>query len=110
MQPRALGMAPDRGAKGRTGRSADSEDFQPEFRQFRATSLDSRRVWVRKVAARYALTEVPLDSSLCSAAALLPLLHRDPCDRFIIAAAYQLHTPVVTIDPKFGAYGVEVVV
>ena len=66
-------------------------------------------MWVRQVAARYALTEVPLDSSLCSAAALLPLFHRDPCDRFIIAAAHRLNTPVVTIDPKFGAYGVEVV-
>ena len=66
-------------------------------------------LWVRKVAARYALSEVPLDSNLCSAAALLPLFHRDPCDRFIIAAAHRLNTPVVTIDPKFGAYGVEVV-
>jgi PIN domain nuclease of toxin-antitoxin system len=52
---------------------------------------------------------VPLDSGLCAAAALLPLIHRDPCDRFIIAAAKRLHAPIVTIDPKFRDYGVETI-
>ena len=63
--------------------------------------------WIRRVAERYALTEIPRDSGLCGAAALLPPVHRDPCDRFIIAAARQLRVPVVTIDPKFEPYGVE---
>lgn len=65
--------------------------------------------WLRAVAERYELTEIPLDVELCAAAALLPLHHRDPADRFIIAAAKRLQVPVVTIDPKFEAYGVEVV-
>jgi PIN domain nuclease of toxin-antitoxin system len=65
--------------------------------------------WIRSVAERYRLTEVPLDSGLCAAAALLPLIHRDPCDRFIIAAAKRLHAPIVTIDPKFRDYGVETI-
>lgn len=65
--------------------------------------------WVRRVAQRYSLTEIALDSALCGAAALLPPIHRDPCDRFIIAAAQHLHVPVVTIDRKFDAYGVEVI-
>ena len=64
--------------------------------------------WLRAVAERYALTEVPLDSALCAAAALLPPHHRDPCDRFIIAAAQRLGVPVVTVDLKFSDYGVEV--
>ena len=63
--------------------------------------------WLQAVAARYGLTEIPLDTDLCVAAAQLPLIHRDPCDRFIIAAAKQLHVPVVTIDPRFPAYGIE---
>jgi len=64
--------------------------------------------WLREMESRYALTEIPLDSSLCVAAAALPPHHRDPFDRFIIAAALQLRTPVITIDPKFAPYGVDV--
>jgi len=64
--------------------------------------------WLREVEGRYGLTEVPLDSALCAAAAELPLHHRDPFDRFIIAAALHLRVPVVTIDEKFSAYGVDV--
>jgi len=64
--------------------------------------------WVDALAERYALTEVALDSTLCVAAATLPKHHRDPADRFIIAAALRLAVPVVTIDPGFAAYGVTV--
>lgn len=64
--------------------------------------------WLRRLEDRYALTELPLDSALCTAAADLPDHHRDPFDRFIIAAALGLRVAVVTIDPKFAPYGVEV--
>lgn len=66
-------------------------------------------VWMGDLATRYVLTEVVVDSALCAAAAALPMHHRDPCDRFIIAAAQRLGVPVVTIDPKFAVYGVTVV-
>jgi PIN domain nuclease of toxin-antitoxin system len=65
--------------------------------------------WLRELEDRYALSEVPLDSELCAAAAGLPRHHNDPCDRFIIAAALRLRVPVLTIDPKFPPYGVETV-
>ena len=65
--------------------------------------------WLRKLEDRYGLTELPLDSALGTAAAELPHHHRDPFDRFIIAAALRLRVPVVTIDPKFSMYGVEIV-
>lgn len=64
------------------------------------------QAWIEELAKRYALTELALDSALCTAAAILPMHHRDPVDRFIIAAALRLAVPVVTIDPKFAAYGV----
>jgi len=67
------------------------------------------RRWLRELESRYGLTEVPLDSDLCTAAAELPRHHNDPFDRFIIAAARRLQVPVVTIDPKFRPYGVETV-
>lgn len=65
--------------------------------------------WLREMEDRYGLTEVPLDSTLCTAAADLPRHHDDPFDRFIIATALWLRVPVVTIDPKFAPYGVETV-
>jgi len=65
--------------------------------------------WLRKLEDRYGLTELPVDTALCTAAAELPHHHRDPFDRFIIAAALRLRVPVVTIDPKFSMYGVEIV-
>ena len=65
--------------------------------------------WLRALEARYDLTELPLDSELCAAATELPDHHRDPFDRFIIAAALRLRVAVVTIDAKFAPYGVEVV-
>jgi PIN domain nuclease of toxin-antitoxin system len=64
--------------------------------------------WLRRLEERYGLTELAIDSSLCTAAADLPHHHRDPFDRFIIAAALRLRVPVVTIDPKFAPYGVEI--
>ena len=65
--------------------------------------------WIHAVAERYGLAEMPLDSDLCATAAMLPLIHRDPFDRFIIAAAKRLRVPVVTMDMRFREYGVEVV-
>ena len=65
--------------------------------------------WLRKMSQRYVLTEVPVDSALCLAAVALPDHHRDPFDRFIIAAAKRLDVPVVTIDPRFQEYGIEIV-
>jgi PIN domain nuclease of toxin-antitoxin system len=65
--------------------------------------------WLQKMSQRYALTEVPVDSALCLAAVALPNHHRDPFDRFIIAAAKRLDVAVVTIDPRFQKYGIEIV-
>ena len=65
------------------------------------------REWFEGVVAHHGLTVLPLEWDVCMAAAELPPIHDDPCDRFIIAAALQLRVPVVTIDPKFAPYGVE---
>jgi len=65
--------------------------------------------WLRALAERYALSELALDAALCARAAGLPNHHRDPFDRFIIAAALDRKLPVVTVDRQFAAYGVTVV-
>jgi PIN domain nuclease of toxin-antitoxin system len=38
----------------------------------------------------------------------LPLLHRDPFDRLLVAQAQNLEVPIVTSDPRFAPYGVPV--
>jgi PIN domain nuclease of toxin-antitoxin system len=64
--------------------------------------------WFQSVVEHHNLTVQPLDWDICIAAAELPPLHKDPCDRFIIASAKMHHLPVVTTDSSFAAYGVEV--
>ena len=65
--------------------------------------------WVRTVVLHHDLTVVPLSMDICLAATELPPVHRDPCDRFIIATALLLDCPVVTRDRNFEAYGVRTI-
>jgi PIN domain nuclease of toxin-antitoxin system len=64
--------------------------------------------WFQAVTDHHGLAVQPLDWDVCIAAAELPPLHKDPCDRFIIAAAKIKSMPVVTSDNSFAAYGIEV--
>jgi len=80
-----------------------------KHRQAKLQLPSSPERWIEDVARRYVLTELPIDSALCFAAAALPTHHRDPFDRFLIAGAMRLQCEVVTIDPMFSRYGVEVV-
>ena len=64
--------------------------------------------WFQEVLKAHDLTEVALDSEVAVASTRLPEIHRDPCDRFIIATARLRGWPVVTADDRFPEYGVEV--
>jgi PIN domain nuclease of toxin-antitoxin system len=64
--------------------------------------------WFQAVVDHHGLAVQPLDWDVCIAAAELPPFHKDPCDRFIIAAAKLQHLPVVTADTSFSEYGIEV--
>lgn len=57
----------------------------------------------------HGLTLVSLELADAMRAPQLPDVHRDPCDRFIIATALRLGAPVVTTDPRFSEYGVTVI-
>ncbi len=58
----------------------------------------------------YSLREVPVDSKIFCSSAALPLIHRDPCDRIIIAAAIENKCQVITADKIFGKYpGLDVI-
>ncbi len=41
--------------------------------------------------------------------ATLPRHHRDPFDRLLIAQSQMEHFPIMTSDPKFSPYGIEII-
>jgi PIN domain nuclease of toxin-antitoxin system len=65
--------------------------------------------WFTSVLQHHGLTAVPVEMPDALRAPLLPDVHRDPCDRFIIACALRLGAAVVTADTRFAAYGIPVV-
>ena len=67
-------------------------------------------VWLERVEKKFALTLVDVSHEIMVNAALLPLHHRDPADRFIIATALEMDLPVVTNDDNFPKYGVQTVI
>ena len=66
--------------------------------------------WLRRVERKFALTVVDVSHEMMVNAALLPLHHRDPADRFIIATALKMNLPVVTNDDNFPKYGISTVI
>jgi PIN domain nuclease of toxin-antitoxin system len=52
---------------------------------------------------------LPVDWSHAAAVESLPLHHRDPFDRLLIAQARADRLPVVTADAVFARYGIEVI-
>lgn len=65
--------------------------------------------WFTAVLAHHNLEVLPLDLEVCIRSTELPALHADPCDRMMIAAAQVHHMPVVTTDPIFAQYGIEII-
>lgn len=65
--------------------------------------------WFEGVIEHHDLTVLPLTLDICIAGVQLPSLHDDPCDRFIIAAAKLNDLTVVTVDDRFGKYGVRTI-
>ena len=67
------------------------------------------REWIGDIMAHHDLTLVDIDLAISIRATELPPIHRDPCDRFIIATALVNSLTVVTADTRFREYGVTVI-
>ncbi|HBM15633.1 MAG TPA: hypothetical protein DD381_04715 [Lentisphaeria bacterium] len=52
----------------------------------------------------YNLKEITVNSKIFCRSAALPAIHKDPCDRMIIAAAMEYKCPVITADKMFSRY------
>ena len=64
--------------------------------------------WFEQVIEHHGLSVLPLELAVCIAAAALPRIHDDPCDRFIIATAKLNDLTAVTADEHFAKYGLTV--
>jgi PIN domain nuclease of toxin-antitoxin system len=64
--------------------------------------------WYGKSLDVHDLMEIPVSGEIALLSAALPLHHRDPADRIIIATAKLKSMPVVTHDSRFTLYDVTV--
>lgn len=60
--------------------------------------------WITQVEEKYRLTEIPVSSEIAAHSILLPPLHKDPCDRIIIATAHLHRIAIVTSDTHIKRY------
>ena len=66
--------------------------------------------WFEEIVNHHSISLINLDASLCLKAAELPPIHKDPCDRFIIATGLERGLLIVTADSRFSSYGVQVII
>jgi len=60
--------------------------------------------WVREVCARRGIRLLPVDAALAGRSTELPPIHRDPCDRFLIATAQLADLSIATPDAHISEY------
>ncbi|MDN5761263.1 MAG: type II toxin-antitoxin system VapC family toxin [Microlunatus sp.] len=65
--------------------------------------------FVPELQRRLKLSVLPIELTHAIRAGALPPLHRDPFDRMLVAQAMTHGLPIVTVDPRIAAYGVEVI-
>ncbi len=73
--------------------SLRKSDFNVDAGEFRAGLLDQ------------GLLEIDITGAYAVAVAHLPLLHRDPFDRLLLAQARLERLPLMTADKSMAAYG-----
>lgn len=64
--------------------------------------------WFDAVTKHHQLSVIAIDLGVSVLASELPPFHRDPADRFIIATGMTHRLPVVTADPAFHDYDIDV--
>jgi PIN domain nuclease of toxin-antitoxin system len=66
-------------------------------------------VYLPRLLRRHSFGVLPIDEAHALRAGALPLIHRDPWDRLLIAQAQVENLPIITTDPAIGRYDVEVI-
>ncbi len=66
-------------------------------------------VYLPQLLRRHAFGVLPVEESHALRAGALPLIHRDPWDRLLVAQAQVEAIPIITADPAIGQYDVDVI-
>ncbi len=61
-------------------------------------------LWFRQALGQHGVTQVPLNFQIAGQAGELPLHHKDPFDRLIIATALEYRMTIVTPDDLIRQY------
>ena len=70
---------------------------------------DGASTWIRTRVAAFGLIELPVTTEHAIVAGLLPLLHRDPWDRLLVAQARVEGVPILTSDTLLYRYEVSTI-
>ncbi len=60
--------------------------------------------WLRKALKLHGIEEIPMTCDIGAKSAMLPKIHRDPCDRVIIATSLKHNMPILTKDTTMPQY------
>ncbi len=60
--------------------------------------------WFERAIDHHGLHEIPVHGSVAAASTMLPPIHKDPCDRIIVATAHKHSLTVVTPDTLIASY------
>jgi PIN domain nuclease of toxin-antitoxin system len=77
--------------------------------QGRLTLPDTPEAYIRSRLVANGFGSMPLELSHTLRAATLPIIHRDPFDRMLIAQAQIEGLPILTADPAISRYDVETI-
>jgi PIN domain nuclease of toxin-antitoxin system len=64
--------------------------------------------WIAAALEQHGIADIPIDWRIAEQSVSLPLLHKDPADRLIVATARATGLTVLTPDPLIAAYDVRV--
>jgi len=68
---------------------------------------DDPQRFIPEAMQKLAVLPLPIGFQTAISAAMLPLIHRDPFDRIIIAEAIKEKLIILTKDKAFGEYGIQ---
>ena len=66
-------------------------------------------IYLPRLLRRHSFGVLPIEETHALRAGALPLIHRDPWDRLLVAQAQVESMPIITADPAIGRYDVEAI-
>jgi PIN domain nuclease of toxin-antitoxin system len=89
--------------------AASSWEIAVKYRLGKLTLPEPPETFVPSRLRTTGTSPIPVEHAHALATSGLPLHHRDPFDRLLIAQSIVLKVPIVTADPQFESYSIEAI-